>query len=122
VYEAAPSAAEQGVQTVSIDEMTGIQALERAAPSLPMKPSLVERRELAATGGVVDHPAVRLIIAKVCDAIENVRLFRGRRRTHCWTPWRSAERCSFCQPVKGTHISSTYPHMGRAASPFIQPT
>jgi hypothetical protein len=45
VYQAAPSAAEQGVQTVSIDEMTGIQALERAAPSLPMKPGHVDRRE-----------------------------------------------------------------------------
>jgi transposase len=33
------------VQTVSIDEMTGIQALERAAPSLPMTPGHVERRE-----------------------------------------------------------------------------
>jgi transposase len=33
------------VQTVSIDEMTGIQALERAAPTLPMKPGHVERRE-----------------------------------------------------------------------------
>ena len=45
MYQAAPTAAEQGVQTVSIDEMTGIQALERAAPSLPMKPGHVERRE-----------------------------------------------------------------------------
>jgi hypothetical protein len=33
------------VRTVSIDEMTGIQALERAAPSLPMQPGQVERRE-----------------------------------------------------------------------------
>jgi hypothetical protein len=33
------------VQTVSIDEMTGIQALERAAPSLPMQPGHVERRQ-----------------------------------------------------------------------------
>jgi len=33
------------VRTVSIDEMTGIQALERAASSLPMKPGKVERRE-----------------------------------------------------------------------------
>jgi transposase len=33
------------VRTVSIDEMTGIQALERAAASLPMKPGKVERRE-----------------------------------------------------------------------------
>ena len=45
VYQAAPTAAEQGVQTVSVDEMTGIQALERAAPSLPVKPGHVERRE-----------------------------------------------------------------------------
>ncbi len=45
MYQAAPTAAAQGVQTVSIDEMTGIQALERAAPSLPMKPGHVERRE-----------------------------------------------------------------------------
>ena len=45
VYQAAPAAAEQGVQTASIDEMTGIQALERAAKSLPMKPGHVERRE-----------------------------------------------------------------------------
>ncbi|MGH9807269.1 MAG: transposase [Terriglobia bacterium] len=33
------------MHTVSIDEMTGIQALERAAKSLPMKPGHVERRE-----------------------------------------------------------------------------
>ncbi len=45
MYQAATAAAERGVRTVSIDEMTGIQALERAAPSLPMKPGHVERRE-----------------------------------------------------------------------------
>ncbi len=45
MYQAAPTAAGQGVQTDSIDEMTGIQALERAAKSLPMKPGHVERRE-----------------------------------------------------------------------------
>jgi transposase len=45
VYQGAPDLAEQGGQTVSIDEMTGIQALERAAKSLPMKPGHVERRE-----------------------------------------------------------------------------
>jgi hypothetical protein len=45
VYVAAPDAAEQGTRTVSIDEMSGMQALERAAPSLPMKPDKIERRE-----------------------------------------------------------------------------
>lgn len=33
------------MQTVSIDEMTGIQALRRAAETLPMKPGHIERRE-----------------------------------------------------------------------------
>jgi transposase len=37
--------ARQTTRTVSIDEMTGIQALERIAPTLPMKPGKVERRE-----------------------------------------------------------------------------
>ena len=38
-------AQQETVRTVSIDEMTGIQALERAAPSLPMRPGQTERRE-----------------------------------------------------------------------------
>ena len=37
--------ASQGIRTVSIGEMTGIQALARAAPTLEMKPGKVERRE-----------------------------------------------------------------------------
>jgi len=36
---------EQGVHVASADEKTGIQALERAAPTLPMLPGHVERRE-----------------------------------------------------------------------------
>jgi transposase len=44
VYKAAASA-EDACRTVSIDEMTGIQALERIAPGLPMMPGKVERRE-----------------------------------------------------------------------------
>ena len=34
-----------GTRTASIDEMTGLQALERPAPDQPMKPGQVERRE-----------------------------------------------------------------------------
>src|SRR5277367_4213631 len=44
VYQAA-AGADDSHSTVSIDEMTGIQALERAAPGLPMKPGKVERCE-----------------------------------------------------------------------------
>jgi len=45
VYHDAPAAAAQDVRTVSIDEMTGVQALERAAPNLPMQRGKVERRQ-----------------------------------------------------------------------------
>jgi len=35
--------------TICVDEMTGIQALQRVAPTLPMKPARVERREFEYT-------------------------------------------------------------------------
>lgn len=37
------------MRTVSIDETTGIQPLERIAPALPMRPGQVERREFEYT-------------------------------------------------------------------------
>ncbi|MGH7751985.1 MAG: transposase [Gemmatimonadales bacterium] len=45
VYQEAPARAARGERTLSIDEMTGVQALERAAPTLPVRPGRVERRE-----------------------------------------------------------------------------
>ena len=45
VYQQAPELAAQGTHVVSSDEKTGIQALERAAPTKPTRPGLVERRE-----------------------------------------------------------------------------
>jgi len=45
VYQQAPSLAEQGERTVSTDEITGVQALERKHPGLPLAPGKVERRE-----------------------------------------------------------------------------
>jgi transposase len=45
VYAGARERAADGVRTVSVDEMTGIQALERLAATLPLKPGMVERRE-----------------------------------------------------------------------------
>lgn len=45
VYAAAPVLETLGIHVLSTDEMTGIQALERAAPILPMRPGQVERRE-----------------------------------------------------------------------------
>jgi transposase len=45
MYAEAPAIAARGGHVVSTDEMTGIQALERAAPTLPVRPGRVERRE-----------------------------------------------------------------------------
>jgi len=45
VYAGAVSAHERGEHNLSTDEMTGIQALERAAPTKPLRPGQVEKRE-----------------------------------------------------------------------------
>ena len=47
------------VRTISVDEMTGIQALERLAPSLPMRPGLVERREFEYIRHSLPRTAIR---------------------------------------------------------------
>jgi hypothetical protein len=45
VYQHAPELEAKGTHVVSSDEKTGIQALERAAPTRPTRPGLDERRE-----------------------------------------------------------------------------
>jgi hypothetical protein len=45
VYHDAPALAKQGERTVSTDELTGVQALERKHPGLPLAPGHVQRRE-----------------------------------------------------------------------------
>lgn len=45
LYQEAPALAQRGEATVSTDELTGVQALERKHPGLPLAPSKVERRE-----------------------------------------------------------------------------
>lgn len=45
IYREAPARAKEGIRTVSTDELTGVQALERLHPGLPMAPGKVERRE-----------------------------------------------------------------------------
>ncbi len=49
MYHNAPSVARQGERTVSTDELTGVQALERKHPGLPLVPGKVERREFEYT-------------------------------------------------------------------------
>ena len=44
-YRRAPERHDQGERTLSTDELTGVQALERKHPGLPLAPGKVERRE-----------------------------------------------------------------------------
>jgi putative transposase len=45
LYREAPALATKGERVISTDEMTGVQALERAEPGLPMAPGKVQRVE-----------------------------------------------------------------------------
>jgi len=47
LYREAPARAAAGERIISCDEMTGVQALERKYPGLPLRPGKVERREFA---------------------------------------------------------------------------
>ena len=45
LYQHAQALEKQGERVVSTDEMTGVQALERKHPDLPLRPGLVARQE-----------------------------------------------------------------------------
>lgn len=45
LYRQAPVLAAEGERVITTDEMTGVQALERLYPNLPLAPDKVERRE-----------------------------------------------------------------------------
>ena len=45
MYHAAPALSAAGERILSTDELTGVQALERTHPGLPLAPGKVERRE-----------------------------------------------------------------------------
>jgi transposase len=45
LYRQAPELTQKGERVISTDEMTGVQALERKHPGLPLAPGQVERRE-----------------------------------------------------------------------------
>lgn len=47
LYQEAPTRTAAGERILSSDELTGVQALERAAPGLPPAPGKVERRQFA---------------------------------------------------------------------------
>jgi len=58
-YRLAPERAAAGIETRRIDEMTGVQALERASAILPVRPGMLERREFE----YIRHGTLTLIAA-----------------------------------------------------------
>jgi transposase len=49
LYRQAPELARKGERVISVDELTGVQAVERKHPGLPMIPGKVERQEFEYT-------------------------------------------------------------------------
>lgn len=58
LYHSAPERATRGQRVLCTDEMTGIQALERVAPDLPLQPGRVARREFE----YIRHGTLALIV------------------------------------------------------------
>ena len=77
VYRDAPVLTEQGERVMSTDELTGVQALERKHPGLPMVPGKVERREFE----YIRHGTRSFIISRDVATGEIVEPFCGPTRT-----------------------------------------
>lgn len=77
VYQQAPVLHEQGERTVSTDEMTGVQALERKYPGLPMQPGAVERREFEYTR----HGTLSFILSRDVVTGQVLAPYSGPTRT-----------------------------------------
>lgn len=77
VYEQAPERAKGGERTVSTDELTGVQALERKHPGVPLAPGKVERREFE----YIRHGTRTFILSRDVVSGEIVAPFCGPTRT-----------------------------------------
>jgi len=76
-YRAAPQLAARGERVVSSDELTGVQALERAYPGLPLAPGKVERREFE----YIRHGTTTFILSRDVATGEVVAPSCGPTRT-----------------------------------------
>jgi hypothetical protein len=77
LYSEAEALAAAGERTVSTDELTGVQALERAHPGLPLAPGHVERREFE----YVRHGTVSFIVSRDVVTGQIVAPSAGSTRT-----------------------------------------
>jgi len=77
LYREAPQLACQGERVMSTDELTGVQALERKHPSLPMIPGHVERIEFE----YIRHGTSAFIFSRDVVSGEIVTPYAGPTRT-----------------------------------------
>lgn len=77
LYEQAPEGTKQGARTVSTDELTGVQALERKHPGLPLVVGKVERRAFE----YIRHGTRTFILSRDVVSGEIVAPFCGPTRT-----------------------------------------
>ena len=100
LYEQAPSLAEQGERTISTDELTGVQALERKHPGLPLVPGKIERREFE----YIRHGTRAFIVSR--DVVTGVIVapFCGPTRTE-------ADFLAHLQAVVKTDLKATRWHV-----------
>ncbi len=77
LYRAAPALAAAGERVISTDELTGVQALERKHPGLPLAPGKVERREFE----YIRHGTVTFILNRDVASGQAVAPSHGPTRT-----------------------------------------
>ena len=77
LYHEAPALAARGERVVSTDELTGVQALERKHPGLPLAPGKVERREFE----YIRHGTCTFIISRDVATGQLLAPTCGPRRT-----------------------------------------
>ena len=77
LYRDAPALVQSGDRVMSTDELTGVQALERKHPGLPLAPGEVERREFE----YIRHGARSFSISRDVVTGQIVEPYGGSRRT-----------------------------------------
>jgi transposase len=77
LYRDAPALSQEGERVLSTDELTGVQALERKHPGLPLAPGKVERREFE----YIRHGTGSFIISRDVATGEVVEPYGGPTRT-----------------------------------------
>jgi len=100
LYRDAPALAERGERSVSTDELTGVQALERKHPGLPLAPGKVERREFE----YIRHGTRSFILSRDIATGRLIAPFAGPTRTE-------ADFLAHVQAVVATDPTATRWHV-----------